>query len=257
MQAVLALQIRVLAALVLRETRATFGTTQVGYLWAIIVPAAGIALLVAIFSAVGRHPPFGGSLALFFATGILTLDLFNKLSHSLMTVFEANRALLTYPPIKPSDVLFARAILIAATYALIMALFYGSLLIFELADPPAHPGELLTAFFATCLLGFGFGTVNAVVISFWESWRHIEKILTRPLFFISGVFYVPSYLPPQVVDWLRWNPVLHAIEWIRNSWYANYDSVVLDRSYLLAVGLCLLCLGLLGERMTRRRRGIG
>lgn len=254
MQAALVTQFRVLGALVLRETRATFGTSQIGYLWAIITPAAGTAVLVAVFSAIGRHPPFGASLALFFALGVLTLELFNKLGDSLMTVFEANRALLTYPPIKETDVLFARTILIAATYMLIMSVFFAGLLASGLGSLPAHPEDLLAAFAATCLLGFGFGVNNAVIISLWESWRHVEKILTRPLFFLSGVFYVPSYLPPQAVDWLKWNPVLHCVEWIRNGWYANYDSHVLDRFYLLAVALCLTLVGLAGERLTRSRR---
>ncbi|HEU4985719.1 MAG TPA: ABC transporter permease [Rhizobiaceae bacterium] len=255
MQAVLALQFRVLAALVLRETRATFGTTQIGYLWAVITPAASTAVLVAIFAAIGRHPPFGASLALFFATGVLTLELFNKLGSSLMTVFEANRALLTYPPIKETDVLFARAILIAATYVLIMAIFFSGLIVFGMAGPPARPGELMAGFAATSLLGFGFGTVNAVILSLWESWRHVEKILTRPLFFLSGIFYVPSYLPRRAIEWLEWNPVLHAVEWMRNGYYVNYDSTVLDKPYILSVALLLTFVGLAGERLTRSRRG--
>lgn len=238
----------------LRETRATFGTSQIGYLWSIITPAASTAVLVAVFSAIGRHPPFGASLALFFATGLLTLDLFNKFGDSLMTVFEANKALLAYPPIKETDVLFARTILISATFAVIMGVFYTGLLASGLADLPAHLEDLIAAFATTCLLGFGFGMNNAVIVSFWESWRHVEKILTRPLFFLSGVFYVPSYLPPQAVDWLKWNPILHCVEWTRNGWYANYDSRVLDKSYLLAVALCLILVGLVGERLTRIRR---
>lgn len=254
MQVALKTQLRVIGALVVRETRATFGSSQIGYLWAIITPAASTAVLVAIFSAIGRHPPFGASLALFFATGVLTLELFNKLGNSLMTVFEANKALLTYPPIKETDVLFARAILIAATYLLIMGVFYSGLMVFGLANLPARPESLIAAFGATCLLGFGFGVSNAVIISFWESWRHVEKILTRPLFFLSAIFYVPSYLPPQAIAWLKWNPVLHSVEWIRNGWYPNYDSRVLDKPYLFGVALCLILIGLAGERLTRSQR---
>jgi capsular polysaccharide transport system permease protein len=122
--ATLALQGRVLGALILRETTAAFGTSQIGYLWAIITPAAGTAILVAIFSAAGRQPPFGESLGLFFATGILTLDFFTKLNSSLMTALDANKALLTYPPIKETDVIFARAILVGAVNIVIMALFF-------------------------------------------------------------------------------------------------------------------------------------
>lgn len=250
----LGVQIRVISALVLRETRATFGTSQIGYLWAIVTPAAGVGLLVFIFSLVDRQPPFGASLALFFATGILTLEFFNKLSNTLMTAFDANKALLTYPLIKETDALFARLILISATYILIMTLFYGALIGLELAEPPVFPERMLQAFIATALLGFGFGTLNAVVTSLFASWAHIEKVLTRPLFFLSGIFYIPSLLPPEAVAVLKWNPVLHLVEWMRTGYYPNYESSVLNHAYPLGLAMLLILLGLAGERLFRKKR---
>lgn len=243
---------RVLGALILRETRATFGTSQLGYLWAIATPAAGVGVLVVIFSAVGRIAPYGTSLVLFFATGILTLEFFRKLADSLMTAIEANRALLAYPPIRETDVILARAALICATHAVIMMILYGVLIAVEEADPPAHPGELLVALGATALLGFGFGTFSLWLLGAWPSWRQIEKIITRPLMFISGIFYVPSLLPPEAQAVLSWNPVLHAVEWVRIAWYASYASPILDRNFLLITGLALTAAGLAGERLSRR-----
>lgn len=250
----LSLQTRVLVSLVLRETRATFGTSVFGYLWAIITPTISVALLVFIFSLVGRQPPFGSSLALFFATGILTLQFFTELSGKLMTAFDANRALLTYPIIKDVDTLLARALLVAATYTLIMAIFYAALIARGLASLPARPEHVILAFLATWFLGLGFGTLNAVIASLWDTWTQIQKILTRPLFFVSGVFYVPSQLPPQAREILQWNPVLHLVEWFRHGFYPNYNSIILDIWYPIGVGAAMLLVGLAGERLFRRER---
>lgn len=248
------LQTRVIGSLVLRETRATFGTSQVGYLWAIIIPAASVGILVTLFSFIGRQAPFGGSLALFFATGILTLEFFNKLSNTLMNTFAANKALLTYPLIKENDAIFARVILISATYMLIMTLFYCVLYALDLAPFPSFPEEVMMAFGCTVLLGFGFGMLNAVVISLWESWIHIEKVLTRPLFFLTGIFYIPSLLPPEAISIVKWNPVLHLVEWMRSGYYPNYHSSVLDKGYPLKIALLLILFGLAGERLFRKKR---
>ena len=248
------LQLRVIASLILRETRATFGTSAFGYVWAIITPTAGVALLVFIFSMIDRQPPFGSSLALFFATGILALQFFNELSGKLMTVFDANRALLTYPIIKDIDTLIARGLLVAATYTLIMAIFYAALIALDLASFPARPEEVILAFLATWLLGLGFGTLNAVIASLWDTWIQIEKVLTRPLFFVSGIFYVPSQLPPQAREVLQWNPVLHLVEWFRHGFYPNYNSMLLDVWYPVGVGVAMLLAGLAGERLFRRVR---
>ena len=250
----LSLQARVLVSLALRETRATFGTSVFGYLWAIITPTISVGILVFIFSLIGRQPPFGSSLALFFASGILTLQFFNELSGKLMTVFDANRALLTYPIIKDVDTLLARALLVAATYTLIMAIFYTALVALGLASPPARPEHVILAFLATWFLGLGFGTLNAVVASLWDTWTQIEKILTRPLFFVSGIFYVPSQLPPQAREILQWSPVLHLVEWFRHGFYPNYNSMIFDMWYPIGVGAAMLLVGLAGERLFRRER---
>ena len=55
-----------------------------------------------------------------------------------------------------------------------------------------------------------------------------------------------------MLTWLKWNPVLHAVEWMRNGYYADYDSMVLDKAYLVVVGGILVFVGLAGERLTRR-----
>ena len=254
MGGLIVLQVRVIGALVLRETRATFGTSHFGYLWAIVTPTASVAVLVVLFTAIDRQPPFGSSLALFFATGILTLEFFNKLSNTLMGTFTANKALLTYPPIKMTDAIFARVILISATYILIMAIFFTGLVLAKLAEWPAYPEQLVLAFAATTLLGFGFGTLNAVIVSLWDSWAQIEKIFTRPLIFISGIFYLPSNLPPEAIAFLKWNPVLHLVEWMRTGYYPNYYSTILDKTYLLWVMMFLILFGLAGERVFRKQR---
>jgi len=250
----LSLQFRVIASLVLRETRATFGTSTFGYMWAIITPAAGIGLLVFLFSQIGRQPPFGSSLALFFATGILTLQFYSELSGKLMTVFDANRALLTYPVIKDVDTLVSRFLLISATYLLIMFLFYTVLIVLNLAPLPAHPQHVVLAFFATALFGLGFGTLNAVILSFWNTWPQVVNVLTRPLLFVSGVFYVPSQMPRGAREVLQWNPVLHLVEWFRIGFYPNYNSTLLDVWYPVGIGAGMLLLGLSGERLFRSAR---
>lgn len=251
----LVMQIRVIGALVLREARATFGSSQLGYLWAILVPTIGTLFLVAIFSVAGRLPPYGTSFAMFFASGMMVLQMFTKLSDSLMNVFDANKALLTYPPIKGTDVLFARTILICATYILIIFVFFSILICLDWADLPSHLGEVLAALAVTTLFGFGFGATNACLLTLWDSWKHIKNILMKPLFFISGIFYVPSYMPQDVIKYLRWNPALHLIEWFRNGYYPNYDSLVLDKTFVLSISVIFVFTGLVGEVLTRKSRG--
>ena len=246
-------QLRVIFALVLRETRVTYGTTSLGYLWAILEPVFGTLLLVTIFSAITRAPPIGTNFALFFGTGILVFQAYRKLTSSLMGVFKANKGLMTYPLVKTLDVVFARGLLIMLTNILILFAFFGALIIFIGAPVPRHIEQTMLAFFATILLGWSGGLNNAVLIVIWPTWQQIEGILARPLFFISGVFFIPASFPPEVRYWLAWNPILHAIEWFREGYYGSYNSVVLDKNYVLGWILVLLFTGFYGERIYRKK----
>ena len=80
------------------------------------------------------------------------------------------------------------------------------------------------------------------MLSITQSWMYIYKIITRPLFFLSGIFFIPSLLPEKALDYLKWNPVLHLIEWVRVSYYPNYDSRILDKSFVISFAIVFIVL---------------
>ncbi len=253
MDGILTTQARVIGALVLRETRSAFGDTQLGYLWAIANPALSTLVLVIIFSSIGRSPAFGTSFALFFATGILPFRTYSKLSSSLMTAISSSRGLLSYPLVNEVDILISKYILIVLTYLMIVVVFFSIIIVGDDAPWPVHIEVCFTAFGSLSLLGLGAGATNAVIFRLWPTWKQLESIISRPLFFLSGIFYVPSEFPTHIVKILAWNPVLHGIEWFREGYYSNYNSIVLSKSYLLTCAMILLLLGFFGERLYRKK----
>jgi capsular polysaccharide transport system permease protein len=60
-------------------------------------------------------------------------------------------------------------------------------------------------------------------------------------------------VPGPLRNVIRWNPVLHVIELVRDGWFVSYDSSVANPTYVLAFVLGFLSLGLLLERVVRRR----
>uniref|UniRef100_UPI003BA97BF5 ABC transporter permease n=1 Tax=Stappia sp. TaxID=1870903 RepID=UPI003BA97BF5 len=245
---------RVVGALALREARVTFGAVKLGYFWAIFEPVLGTALLTFIFSIITRHPPIGTSFALFFATGVLTISLYQKLSNSLMAVFEANRGLLAYPLVKETDVVFARFLVILMTYLFIYIIFFGGLITLGLAHFPHRLDLVLLAIGAIAALGFGVGLTNAVIYMLWPTWRRIEAVITRPLFFVSGVFFIPASFPPDIRYWLSWNPIFQAIDFFRVGYYNNYKSQTLDVNYLFLYCSFIVFISLGLERLFRKHQ---
>ena len=61
------------------------------------------------------------------------------------------------------------------------------------------------------LLGLGVGTLNCVLFGFLPTWRNIWNVLTKPLFIISGIFFIFESLPPQAQAILWYNPLVHGV----------------------------------------------
>ena len=68
----------------------------------------------------------------------------------------------------------------------------------------------------------------------------------RPLWFISGVFFSISNIPPTIRPWLSWNPVLQAAELTRHAFSSDYyiDNTVISLPYLIAFSVISVSSGL-------------
>ena len=59
-------------------------------------------------------------------------------------------------------------------------------------------------------------------------------------------------MPDWARDILAWNPLLHAIDWFREGFFASYRPHWLDRGYLLVAATLAILAGLALERGWRR-----
>ena len=249
----LRLQGRVLYALLLREASLRLGTHRLGHLLVLTEMIWGTAVLGLIWHFLERPAPYGKSVVFFMFTGMFVFTLFRTLHARVSAAVAANRALLSYPIVRPLDTLLARAGLESAFQLTAFLIFYGAFIWAGLANFPAHPLELLAAIAAAIMLGFAIGVTGMILSNIWTPWATVDRMISRILFFTSGIFYQVEMAPPQIRDILVWNPLVHAIEWIRYSIYPGYFTQVLDREYLLAWGLIGSVFGLGMERLLRGR----
>jgi tetratricopeptide (TPR) repeat protein len=90
-------QLRVVHALIIRETRTRFGDSRLGYGWALLEPILHIALLSAVFSLLMRgSPPIGTNFFVFYFTGLIRYSGANGTSKAVTpnggtNVFSADR----------------------------------------------------------------------------------------------------------------------------------------------------------------------
>jgi ABC-type polysaccharide/polyol phosphate export permease/Flp pilus assembly protein TadD len=252
--ALLKTQGRVIHALIIRETRTRFGDSKLGYGWALLEPILHILMLSLVFAVMmSGRPPIGDEFFIFYYTGIIPYHLFVHTSTSMTYAVTSNGALLQLPLVGTFDVLMARGLLELLTDTLVAAVLLAAFGAVGLGGLPHDFLGVSAAMLVVWLFGCGIGFINAVITAFSKSWDKIWAQLTRILYFCSGIFYVPGIMPDWIRDILAWNPVLHAVDWFRSSFFQQYEPHWLDRSYLSTVAIVTLLAGFGLERGLRRR----
>ncbi|MGK9286926.1 ABC transporter permease [Sinorhizobium meliloti] len=236
--------LRVTAALIVREMSTRFGSKPGGYLWAIFDPVAHVALMTLIFQAIARMPALGLSFPLFFASGYLPFAFYQRMSGFMAGTVKANKALFSYPIVTPFDAIVSRFILQLMTDTLVTILILLMILELDGVTQPMNIGGMIEAAGAAALLGLGIGTINIVMFGRFPVYEQIFSIVNRPLFMVSGVFFLPESLPNPFRDFLLYNPLAHIIMWFRESIYPEYRADVLDKDYVIEFALVCFVAGL-------------
>lgn len=237
--------IRTIVALMLREMVTTYGRSPGGYAWAVLEPVAAIALLAFAFSLAFHAPSLGSSFALFYATGYLVYMLFHDICNKTAAAIRFSKSLLTFSAVSWLDALVARFILNMLTHLMVFAVVFGAMLGF--LDTRADPDlpRIVNALGMASVLGLGAGVMNCYLFMAFPVWERVWMVVTRPLFIISGVFFLFEDLPSWVRDILWFNPLFHATGEMRAGMYPTYAPIYVSSPFVYGLGLGLVLLGLM------------
>ncbi|OCP35052.1 ABC transporter permease [Ensifer sp. LC163] len=242
-----------MVAVMLRDMRTRFFDHGLGFLVVSLWPLAHMVILIAIFTLVGRQAPFGDSLNVFFATGLIPTLSFMYVSRFMSLSLILNRPMLSFPVVQVFDIMVARAILEIVAACLTLTFMMCILSIIGDDPFPYDPEQALYAYLATLLLAVGIGMLAGVVTMFLNFFATIYALAMILVYMSSGTMFVAAALPEPLARALAWNPVVQSVEWMRTAYYPTYSDRLLDKEYLLIFGMTALCLGLLLERLTRRK----
>ena len=244
--------LRTVAALMLREMSTTYGRSPGGYVWAVLEPAAMILVLSVAFSVILRAPSLGTSFILFYTTGYIPFRLYGVLAQVTMNSMSFSRALLRYPGVTFVDAILARFALNLMTQVMVAYIILGAILTLEDTRAILSFDEIAGALALAALLGLGIGVLNCLLVGLFPLWRTVWNIVSRPLFLLSGVFYILEDLPRVAQEILWWNPLIHVTGIMRTGFYASYDATYVSVPFVLGCALVPMAAGLLLLRRTHR-----
>tara|TARA_R110002094_G_scaffold2688_7_gene10552 strand:+ start:5948 stop:6760 length:813 start_codon:yes stop_codon:yes gene_type:complete len=234
---------RAVAALILREMATRYGRSPGGYAWAILEPLGGILVLGFGLSLLMRIPPIGNSFLLFFATAYLLFSMYQQLAGDIGRSINFSRTLLFYPAVTWVDAVAARFILAVLTNIVVMTILFTGLIVGTDIRAQLDFGAIIEAVALMAFLGLGIGVLNCVMFGLFTVWMQIWTIINRPLFFISGTFFLYEDMPGSLQDILWFNPLLHITGLMRRGFYSTYDASYVSVSFVMTIAAVCLFLG--------------
>ncbi|MEY9102032.1 ABC transporter permease [Sinorhizobium fredii] len=244
--------LRVISAMIVREMSTKFGSKPGGYVWALLEPIGYIAMMTVIFGAISHSPALGTNFLLFFATGYIGYQLYQSRVMYLSSAVRANKPLLTYPNVAPIDAITARYILQTLTTALVAVIVFTAIFMTLSHAPDLNWGKLLEAELYAGSLALGVGLFNSVMFVRYALYEQLYGILTRPLFLLCGVFFLPESMPHPYRDVLLFNPLCHVIMLFRSGFYPEYRAIGLSVPYLSVCSAVIFFCGMTVFTFSRR-----
>ncbi|HAT1570115.1 TPA: ABC transporter permease [Kluyvera cryocrescens] len=240
----LEVQQAVIKALFMREIKTRFGKYRLGYLWAVLEPAAHLMVMVGIFGYIMHRTMPDISFPVFLINGIIPYFIFSNITNRSISAIEANQGLFNYRPVKPIDTIIARAILEIAIYIFV----YITLMLFlgVLGEDMEISGIIvltITWFFLLCF-SCGVGIIFMAVGNAFPETEKFLPIIIKPLYFISCIMFPLHSVPKDYWPYLLWNPIVHIVELSREAVCVGYISEGANLEYLAFVSLLTITIGL-------------
>jgi len=240
----LAIQRRVVHALLMRELITRYGREGLGMLWFFLEPLLMTLVITIIWYYLHLNKISSLPVVAFAFTGFSALQLWRNAVNRAAKALEPNQGLLTHRNVKLLDVFLARILLewASATAAfLILGLTFAVIGVVSLPEDMGYVlgGWLLLAWFS---MGLGL-VVGALSVRF----REFEKLwrpMNYPLFIVSGVFFMVDWLPASVQEFILWVPMVHGNEMIRQGFFGSIAPTYGDPAYLALVNLIVTFIGL-------------
>jgi capsular polysaccharide transport system permease protein len=234
-------------ALVLRSAVTRFSGRSAGAVWILAAPMLRLGGMIALFSWMNRPAGAGDSLVIFFMTGMAPVFAIRHAFSGSGGSVRGGGGMMVFPQVTTFEVITANVLLElmidVCVYVLIM-LIMRAFTDLAISEWISEPLELIFACLLLSYFIYGLAFLSAQIGRFWQQWTDITRLMIRVLFFTSGVWFTMASLPPQLHDIVKYNPVAHIIEMIRDASIHGFESDLFDPWYPFWFATVCLFLGL-------------
>lgn len=241
----LAIQLRVIGALMIREALGRFGHENLGFFWIIGEPMLMTYGVMVMWSMSGMEKGHDGIGIIPFAlTGYSMLTLWRHISGHSVNALRHSVALLFHRNIRLLDILIARTMLESVGG---LSAFFITYIVFNMlgyVDTMADPLILISAWLLFTGFAFGFSLIVASLTELIEPAGHFVPPLLYITIPLTGAFYMVHWLPAELQAFVRWSPLVQVFEMFRAGMFGERIPTEWSAPYLAIWGIALTSIGL-------------
>lgn len=249
----LAIQKRIIGALLLREIITRYGRRNIGFLWLFVEPMI-FTLGIAVLWTLTRDAHGGGLPVMAFAvTGYSSVLLWRNCVGKCVSAITPNFSLMYHRNVRVIDIFASRILLEVAGASISFAVLSLTLVSTGWMELPA---DVLKVLYGWLLLAWFGASLGLTVGSLSERTELVQKIwgpISYVLFAVSGVGFMVDWLPSDYRGVVLWLPMVHGLELLREGYFGGVVPAHYDIGYVFAVCMFLSLLGLALARETGRR----
>ncbi|MDP5029228.1 ABC transporter permease [Paraglaciecola sp.] len=218
-------------ALFAREIRTGFND-KFGISWAVINPITFIFMLSFMRGRLDGGLTHGLPTFVFMAYGFLLIQSFLQTLGASATSIAKNKALFAFRQVQPISAVIAASLFELLVKIFVLLGILLSMYFLKMDVQIENPLLLIASFGLLWIFAMALGLIFGLAEMFVAEIRKVREIVTRPLFFVSGVFFSLQDFPMEHWYLLNWNPILHAIELSRFAAYSDYGDAGVSLLYL-------------------------
>lgn len=249
----LRLQLRVIWALMLRETVTRFGREGLGMLWMIAEPAMFVVGVMIIFSFIENNYPYDISPAEWMAVGYPTVLLWRNGTNRVTGAININRALLHHQPIRPMDIIYSRILLEFSSAVAVFLFLFPIFIIVGICHIPANILVMELGYLMVVWFSFSFVLIMAGLAELSETIEKTSHIILYLMLPFSGVFIPTFIIPEPYRGYLLYFPLIDAIDYFHHGYFGSSVPSYYHIRYAIFALTCMTLFGLAISGIAIRR----
>ncbi|AOK46132.1 sugar ABC transporter permease [Burkholderia sp. MSMB617WGS] len=240
----LAVQRRVIFALLMREVLTRYGRHNIGFLWLFVEPMIFTVGITILWNATGATHGSNLPISAFALTGYSTVLLWRNMPGRCSMAVTPNLALMYHRNVKVIDIFIARILLEVVGNT---ASFFVLMIAFHALGLVSYPEDILEVMSAWVMIIWFGASLGFIIGALSEKTELVEKLwhpVTYLMFPLSGAIFMVDWLSPTFQKLVLWLPMVHGVEMLREGYFGSLVAAHYDVGYMACACLAMSLIGL-------------